>query len=160
VLTHYHPGPSWNLYPTNGEYTEWAYRAHGTIAFTPELTGGCCTPDSSLYYGFVFPDDSVLVERVFRDNLPFARAVIDAEDADGGWTGWPRSSDALAGSWSWATPGNDTLLSPVVDLRGRSRVWLQFWTKHAGSTFTPENHGVVQFSADSGATWTDVARVE
>jgi len=58
VLTHYHPGPSWNLYPTNGEYTEWAYRAHGTIAFTPELTGGCCTPDSGLYYGFVFPDDS------------------------------------------------------------------------------------------------------
>jgi len=258
VLTHYHPGPSWNLYPTNGEYTEWAYRAHGTIAFTPELTGGCCTPDSSLYYGFVFPDDSALVERVFRDNLPFARAVIaaadavaaaigpsglvpssprfealwpetwlswpaaatapysltvrtgtgaivsrslsadslargrwritwksdlssgavravradgpgfaaelialsGAENADAGWIGWPRSSDALAGSWSWATPGNDTLLSPVVDLSGRSRVWLQFWTKHAGSTFTPENHGVVQFSADSGATWTDVALVE
>src|SRR5206468_12644692 len=43
---------------------------------------------------------------------------------------------------------------------GRSRVWLQFWTKHAGSTFTPENHGMVQFSADSGASWTDVALLE
>ncbi|MGE5759104.1 MAG: M14 family metallopeptidase, partial [Gemmatimonadota bacterium] len=43
---YYHPGPGWNLYATNGEYTDWAYRAHGTIAFTPELTSGCCTPDS------------------------------------------------------------------------------------------------------------------
>ncbi len=257
MLAYYHPGPSWNLYPTNGEYTEWAYRAHGTIAFTPELTGGCCTPDSGLYYGFVFPDDSGLVARVFRDNLPFARAVIaaaddvaaargpsdltpssprfeslwpeawlslaagapapfsltvrtgtgaivsrslsadslargrtritwksdlllgtiravradgpgfgaelvtlaGAENADLGWTGWPRTNDALAGAWAWATAGNDTLTSPVVDLSGRSRVWLQFWTKHAGSTFTPAQHGVVQFSADSGASWTDVAVV-
>ena len=257
MLAYYHPGPSWNLYPTNGEYTEWAYRAHGTIAFTPELTAGCCTPDSSLYYGFAFPDDSALVERVFRDNLPFARAVIDAaggvaaargpsglvpapprfeslwpeawlslpagalapfsltvrtgtgaivqrslsadslargrtrvtwksdlstgavralradgpgfaaelvtlagaENTDAGWTGWPRGNDALAGSWAWATPGNDTLVSPVIDLAGRSRVWLQFWTKHAGSTFTPDQRGVVQLSLDSGATWTDVARV-
>lgn len=258
ILTYYHPGPSWNLYPTNGEYTEWAYRAHGTIAFTPEITGGCCTPDSNLYYGFVFPDDSALVQRVFRDNLPFARAVITAaadvaasqgpsglvasvprfeslwpearlslsagalppysltvrtgtgaivtrgfaadslsrgrwrttwksdlsagavralradgpgfaaelitlagaEDVDAAWAGWPRSSDALAGSWSWATSGYDTLTSPIVDLTSRSRVWLQFWTKHAGSTFAPDTRGLVQFSADSGATWTDVALLE
>jgi hypothetical protein len=38
VLTYYHPGPGWNLYPTNGEYTDWAYRTHGTIAFTPTST--------------------------------------------------------------------------------------------------------------------------
>src|SRR5260370_35364870 len=50
------------------------------MAFTPEPTGGCCAPGSGLYFGFVFPDDSALVERVFRDNLPFARAVIDAAD--------------------------------------------------------------------------------
>ena len=77
-LGYYHPGPGWNLYPTNGEYTEWAYRAHGSIAFTPELTAGCCDPGSGSYYGFVFPDDSALVERVFRDNLPFARSAIAA----------------------------------------------------------------------------------
>src|SRR5213078_4202236 len=43
-----------------------------------ELTSGCCTPDSGYYYGFAFPDDSALVERVFRDNLPFAVTAIAA----------------------------------------------------------------------------------
>jgi hypothetical protein len=256
---YYHPGPGWNLYPTNGEYTDWAYRAHGTIAFTPELTSGCCTPDSGLYYGFVFPDDSALVARVFRDNLPFALAAIGAaanpalatgptgavptpvrieaiwpetwvslpsadpppfsltvrspsgfvatrslstdslargqvrtlwrsdvsadqaralrvdgsgaapvaellslagaEDGDLGWDGWTRSADAVAGSWSWGTIVSDTLTSPAIDLAGRSRLWLQFWTKHRGSTFSPEQHGLVQASSDSGTTWTTVADV-
>src|SRR2546427_409416 len=77
-LDHYHPGPGWNLYTTNGEYTDWAYHTHGTIAFTIELTSGCCV--DGVYYGFEFPDDSAMVERVFRDNLPFARALIAASD--------------------------------------------------------------------------------
>jgi hypothetical protein len=255
---YYHPGPGWNLYPTNGEYTDWAYRAHQTIAFTTELTSGCCTPDSNFYYGFVFPDDSGLVDRVFHDNLPLALAVIaaagspalaqgptgalptaprvesiwpevwvnlpssgpipfslsvrgpsggilqrslqtdslargtlrtwwrsdvsidqarairvegtglegelisiaGAEDADVGWTGWTRTGDALAGTYAWTTATNDTLTSPVVNLTGRSRVWLQFWTKHSGSTFTPEQHGLVQVSGDSGTTWSTVAEVQ
>ena len=255
--SYYHPGPGWNLYPTNGEYTDWAYRAHQTIAFTTELTSGCCTPDSNFYYGFVFPDDSALVDRVFRDNLPFALAVIaaaggpgtaqgptgamptepriesiwpevwvnlpsegpipfslsvrgpsggilqrslqtdslargtvrtwwrsdvtidrarairvegaglegellsiaGAEDADAGWTGWTRTGDALAGTYAWTTATDDTLTSPVVNLSGRARVWLQFWTKHSGSTFTPEQHGLVQVSGDSGTTWSTVAVV-
>lgn len=255
---YYHPGPGWNLYTTNGEYTDWAYRAHSTIAFTTELTSGCCTPDSNLYYGFVFPDDSALVNRVFHDNLPFALAAIaaagdpalatgpagagptppriesiwpeawvnlpaggpipfslsvrgpsggilqrslqtdslargtvrtwwrsdltvdraralrvegtglegelisiaGAEDADFGWTGWTRTNDALTGSWAWGTTGNDTLTSPIVNLSGRGRLWLQFWTKHRGSTFTPEQHGVVQVSADSGTTWFSVADMQ
>jgi hypothetical protein len=261
--SYYHPGPGWNLYPTNGEYTDWAYRTHGTIAFTPELTSGCCTPDSGLYYGFVFPDDSSLVRRVFRDNLPFALAVIaaagdlaltagptgavaspprietiwpearvslpasgpqpfalslrgaggvivqrsltadslsrgtlrtvwhanlsadlpgavrvdgagqgggpaaellslaGAEDGDLGWRGWQRSLNAVAGMWSWTTSIGvlDTLTSPVIDLGGRSRLWLQFWTRHRGSTYTPEQHGLVQVSADSGSTWSTVADV-
>ena len=255
---YYHPGPGWNLYPTNGEYTDWAYRAHQTIAFTTELTSGCCTPDSNFYYGFVFPDDSALVDRVFHDNLPFALAVIaaaggpalavgptgamptaprvesiwpevwvnlpasgpdpfslsvrgpsggilqrslqtdslargtvrtwwrsdvsidharairvegtglegelisiaGAEDGDVGWTGWTRTGDALNGTYAWMTATNDTLTSPVVDLSGRSRLWLQFWTKHNGTTFTPEQHGLVQVSGDSGTTWSTVDLVE
>jgi hypothetical protein len=254
-LPAYHPGPGWTLYTTNGEYTDWAYRAHGTIAFTTELTSGCCTPDSGLYYGFVFPDDSALVDRVFRDNLPFALAVIagagdpagaqgpsgllpsaarvesvwpevrvsldagasiplslsvrtstgqivtrnaradslwrgrlrnswrsdvtadgaravrvdgaglaaelvsiaGAEDGDRGWTGWTRTGDALVGQYAWYGAGNDTLTSPVVDLSGRIRVWLQLWTKHAGSGFAPQQQGEVQFSADSGRSWSEVA---
>jgi hypothetical protein len=254
VLTYYHPGPGWNLYPTNGEYTEYAYRTYGTLAFTPELTSGCCTPDSGFYYSFVFPDDSALVERVFRDNLPFAISAIaaaaapaltagasglaptpqrfealwpeswlsldaagpaplqltlrtaggttvtrsaqadtlrrgrwrhqwrtdlrldavralradgfgieaelltlaGAEDADTAWQGWPRVADPVAGQWSWFAAATDTLTSPVVDLTDRTRVWLQFWHKHAGSTFTPAQRGVVQLSVDGGSSWSDV----
>jgi hypothetical protein len=255
TITHYHPGPGWHLYPTNGEYTEWAYRAHGTIAFTPELTSGCCV--NGLFYGFDFPDDSVLVDRVFRDNLPFAVAVIaaagnlrgavgasglapapprfeslwpdawlgldaatpqplsltvrsgtggtglrsaqtdslrrgttrtvwrtdlradtvralradgtgiaaellslaGAEPLDAGWTGWTRDTVRLVGGFAWSTPRSDTLVSPIVDLRGRTAVWLHFWTRHRGSTFAPDQRGVIQFSGDSGATWSDAAVV-
>jgi hypothetical protein len=255
TITHYHPGPGWHLYPTNGEYTDWAYRAHGTIAFTPELTSGCCM--NGLFYGFDFPDDSVLVDRVFRDNLPFALAVISAagnlrgavgasglapapprfeslwpdarlgldaatpqplsltlrsgtggtglrsvqadslrrgtirtvwrtdlradtvralradgtgiaaellslagaEPLDVGWTGWTRDTVRLVGGFAWSTPRSDTLVSPVVDLRGRTAVWLHFWTRHRGSTFAPDQRGVIQFSGDSGTTWSDAAVV-
>jgi len=252
-ITYYHPGPGWNLYVTNGEYTDWAYRAHGTIAFTTELTSGCCV--GGLFYGFNFPDDSVLVDQVFHDNLPFAVALITAagnlrsavgasgltlsparfeslwpdswlsldaatprpvsltlrsaagatslrgaqtdslrrgttrslwrtdltldtvralradgigvvaellslagaEPRDVGWTGWTRDSAGLVGGSAWSTALNDTLTSPIVDLRGRAGVWLHLWTMHRGSTYTPDQRGVIQFSGDSGATWSDVA---
>jgi len=254
-LDHYHPGPGWNLYTTNGEYTDWAYRSHGTIAFTTELTSGCCV--DGVYYGFEFPDDSAMVERVFRDNLPFARALIaasgdlarspgvtgavpvperfmslwpdawlsldasaarplltlrtgtgvlvargsqtdslrrgilrtvwrtdlrldavralradgtpisgellslaGAERLDVGWHGgWLQDTVHVAGNYSWGISGTDTLTSPVVDLRGRTAVWLHLWTRHYGSTFTPTQRGTIQFSADSGATWSDVALI-
>jgi len=254
-LDHYHPGPGWNLYTTNGEYTDWAYRTHGTIAFTTELTSGCCV--DGVYYGFEFPDDSAMVERVFRDNLPFARALIaasgdlarspgvtgavpvperfmslwpdawlsldasaarplltlrtgtgvlvargsqtdslrrgilrtvwrtdlrldavralradgtpisgellslaGAERLDVGWHGgWLQDTVHVAGNYSWGISGTDTLTSPVVDLRGRTAVWLHLWTRHYGSTFTPTQRGTIQFSADSGATWSDVALI-
>lgn len=251
TLTYYHPGPGWHLYATNGEYTDWAYRTHGTIAFTTELTSGCCV--NALYYGFDLPDDSVLVDQVFRDNLPFAVALITAagnlrgavgasgltpagprfaslwpdswlaldaatprplsltlrtgtggtairsaqtdslrrgtirtvwrtdlhtdtvralradgvgiaaellslagaEPLDAGWSGWTRDSTPLVGQYAWSTARSDTLVSPLVDLRGKSAVWLHLWTRHRGSTFTPEQRGVIQFSGDSGATWSD-----
>jgi len=75
----YHPGPAWMLYPTNGEYTEWAYRAHGTLAFTVELTSGCCAGGTS--YGFVFPDDSAAVATVVADNLPFVMTALEMAGA-------------------------------------------------------------------------------
>ena len=253
-IDRYHPGPGWSLYPTNGEYTDWAYRAHGTIAFTVELTSGCCA--DAVYYGFEFPDDSARVAQVFRSNLPFALSIIaastdlarapgvsgltpgarrftalwpearlsldvdqprpaaltvrtragalgtrgmeadslargtlqtvwrsdlrldgvhalradgsgvtgelitlaGAEPLDPAWRGWWRDTVHVAGRYSWYTSGaGDTLTSPVTDLRGRTDVWLQFWTRHYGSTFTPEQRGIVQFSADSGRSWSDVA---
>ena len=72
---YYHPAWGWNLYPTNGEYTDWAYATFGTIAFTPELSSGFGT---SGYYGFEFPDDEGLLAQLFADNLPFALDVLDA----------------------------------------------------------------------------------
>ncbi|HWO88753.1 MAG TPA: M14 family metallopeptidase [Gemmatimonadales bacterium] len=76
--SYYHPGPGWHLYPTNGDYVSWAHRAHGTAAFTVELTSGCCIAGQS--YGFEFPDDEALLDRVFRDNLPMALALIRSAD--------------------------------------------------------------------------------
>jgi hypothetical protein len=84
--------------------------------------------------------------------------IAGAEQVDPVWRGWWRDTIGVAGRYSWYTAGtNDTLTSPSVDLQGRSAVWLQFWTRHFGSTFSPEQRGIVQFSADSGHTWTDVA---
>jgi hypothetical protein len=63
------PGPSADLYITNGEYTDWAHARKGTLAWTPELSEGC---DGC---GFVFPDNEDLVQEHFEENLDFARRV-------------------------------------------------------------------------------------
>jgi len=74
VNRYYHPGPAWHLYPINGDYTEWAYRTFRTLAFTVELTSGCCVAGS--YYGFEFPDSEPLLERMAADNIPFALSLL------------------------------------------------------------------------------------
>lgn len=71
----YAPGPGWNLYTTNGEFTEFAATRFGALTFTPELSSGY-GPQG--FYGFEFPDDEVLLERLFQDNLPFALDILDA----------------------------------------------------------------------------------
>jgi hypothetical protein len=65
----YDPGPSADLYTTNGEFTDWAHGARGALSWTPELSQGC--PGC----GFVFPDDEELVQAEFERNLDFARNV-------------------------------------------------------------------------------------
>ena len=74
----FHPGLSSDvLYVTNGETTDYAHAATGTLAWTPELSEGC--PGC----GFVFPDDDELVEAEFQRNLPFALSVArSAGDPD------------------------------------------------------------------------------
>jgi hypothetical protein len=79
--TRYTPVPSWALYPTNGDYDEWAYQEFGALALTVEMTAGW---SAGSYYGFEFPDDEMLLERVFHDNLPFALAAIAAAGGAGG----------------------------------------------------------------------------
>jgi len=73
--TVYAPSPGWQLYTTNGEYTDYASARFGTLAFTTELTSGYT---GSTLYGFEFPDDEAMLERVFQDNLPFALDLLDA----------------------------------------------------------------------------------
>ncbi len=65
----YDPGLSAELYITNGETTDHAHAAYGTLAWTPELGEGCegC--------GFVFPDDEATVQAEFERNLLFALDV-------------------------------------------------------------------------------------
>ncbi len=76
VNDRYHPGPGWHLYPTNGDFADWAYEEFGAAAFTVELTSGCCA--GGAYYGFEFPDDDTLLTRVTRDALPFALGLLQA----------------------------------------------------------------------------------
>lgn len=72
--TFYSPSTAWMLYPTNGEYTDWASATYGTISINPELTSGY---GPSGYYGFEFPDDEALLQQLFTDNLPFALDAIE-----------------------------------------------------------------------------------
>jgi hypothetical protein len=62
----YDPGPSADLYTTNGEFTDWAHATQDVLSWTTELPEGCegC--------GFVFPDNEALVQAEFERNLPFA----------------------------------------------------------------------------------------
>ncbi|MFA6166675.1 MAG: M14 family metallopeptidase [Gemmatimonadaceae bacterium] len=72
--TFYSPSTAWMLYPTNGEYTDWASATYGTVSINPELTSGY---GPSGYYGFEFPDDETLLQQLFADNLPFALDAIE-----------------------------------------------------------------------------------
>ena len=74
-IDYYHPGPGWHLYPTNGEYTDFASARYGTLAFTPELSSGY---ENGTYYGFEFPDDEGRLQQLFADNMPFVARVLDA----------------------------------------------------------------------------------
>ena len=75
----FNPGQSADtLYVTNGETTDYADHAAGTVSFTPELGEG--VPGA----GFVFPDDEALIQAEFTKTLPFhlglARSARDADD--------------------------------------------------------------------------------
>jgi hypothetical protein len=78
AIEEFHPGLSSDvLYVTNGETTDYAHAARGTLAWTPELSEGCAG------CGFVFPDDDALVQAEFERNLPFALSVArSAGDPD------------------------------------------------------------------------------
>lgn len=72
--TFYAPSPAWSLYPTNGEYTDWASATLGTVSINPEVSSGYGPLG---YYGFEFPDDETLLQQLFTDNLPFMLDAIE-----------------------------------------------------------------------------------
>jgi hypothetical protein len=75
----YDPGVGADLYTTNGDFTDWTYGEAGIPSYTVELTYGYADPeDESTYYGFEFPDDEVMVQQVFEDNLEFALSLIES----------------------------------------------------------------------------------
>lgn len=75
----YDPGVGADLYTTNGDFTDWTYGAAGIPSYTVELTYGYHDPaDESSYYGFEFPDDEAMVQKVFEDNLEFALSLVES----------------------------------------------------------------------------------
>ncbi|MCP3944856.1 MAG: zinc carboxypeptidase [Desulfobacteraceae bacterium] len=72
----YDPGVSADLYPTNGDFTDWCYGGQGIPAYTVELTMG--EDQDGNPYGFEFPDDESMVQTVFEDNLNFALCIAES----------------------------------------------------------------------------------
>jgi carboxypeptidase T len=66
---YYDPGQGCGLYTTNGDFTDWAYGIHGSLAFTIELS-----PDDILLGGFVNAQEEIIP--IFQENLPAALFLI------------------------------------------------------------------------------------
>ncbi|WP_308250548.1 M14 family metallopeptidase [Nonomuraea rhizosphaerae] len=92
------------LYTTNGETTDHAHSAYGTLAWTPELDEGC---DGC---GFVFPDDEALVQAEFEKNIPFALDVAKSA------LNWSEPVNHLGNTTS------DFVLDPFEVSHGRDQV--------------------------------------
>ena len=83
----YDPDQSAELYTTNGETTEHAHDAYGTLAYTPEMStcasASAVDPDDEFDPAdcesvFNFPDSETLVQAEFEKNIPFALAVAES----------------------------------------------------------------------------------
>ncbi|CAA9408127.1 MAG: Carboxypeptidase T precursor [uncultured Pseudonocardia sp.] len=88
----YDPDISAELYTTNGETTEHAHEAYGTLAFTPEMatcqSASAVDPEDAFEPAdcesvFNFPDSEPLIQAEFEKNIPFALSVArSAADPD------------------------------------------------------------------------------
>ncbi|MGD9224740.1 MAG: M14 family metallopeptidase, partial [Desulfobacteraceae bacterium] len=72
----YDPGVGADLYPTNGDFTDWTYAEAGIPSYVVELTLG--EDSEGNFYGFEFPDDEKMVQTVFEDNLEFALSLAES----------------------------------------------------------------------------------
>ncbi len=72
----YDPGVGADLYTTNGDFTDYTYGGLGIPSYTVELTTGQDADGN--FYGFEFPDDEIMVQTVFEDNLEFAISLAES----------------------------------------------------------------------------------
>jgi hypothetical protein len=164
----YSPSMAWMLYPTNGEYTDWASATLGTVSINPELTSGY---GATGYYGFEFPDSETLLQQLFADNLPFALDAIEMARAPAAYasptTGlradrWVLESGtqslrvrlpaALAGSATLTAAGLPVAVT--IDSASGGRYARRLVSK-AGDTGRPATISVT--SGSERATWTLLA---
>jgi hypothetical protein len=92
AIAGFDPDVSAELYTTNGDVTDDAWRSFGTQAYTVELSGGTGAgvggtvdgPDAFAPGGFVFQDSEADVETEFQKNLQFAldlaKSAADPEE--------------------------------------------------------------------------------
>ena len=179
----YDPDISAELYTTNGETTEHAATAHGTLGFTPEMstceTVSEAIPDdewdpADCESGFNFPDDEELVQAEFEKNVPFALATAkSAADPDDPVSVVGRDTpDFVVDSFSVST--GDPQPVAVVAKRDHVRRWMTYringgptqtsdvteWTGgerygEAGDHYYAEYRGTVQGAGpgDSVEVW-------
>jgi hypothetical protein len=141
----FNPGVGADLYTTNGEFTDWAHGARGTLAWTPELSdhGG----------GFVFPDDEALVQEEFEKNLDFALNVAkSANDPDDPVSHAGIDTEGLYLDVSeidpWKTNWPTSDLTVDISYAGGSSQPVEVLAKRASGAVT------LNYSIDGGATQT------
>ena len=141
AIAGFNPGQSADtLYVTNGETTDYAESAAGTIAFTPELGDGVSGG------GFVFPDDEGLVqaefERVLHFHLGPARSARHPDD--------PVSPVGSTSSRSTSTRTTSTRRPGPVAVRLHVRCLLRRPAGGAGARQAKHRQGQVQYRIDGG----------
>lgn len=118
----YLPGQgNYTIYPTNGDFTDYAYGVHGVLAFTPELR-----PISSEFGGFLLPEEEILPNN--QENYAAALWLMDSV-ADIRFVPAPQR-DYFGPAWNPfslpLTPTNvrpDRALSMASSVAGRVNTW-------------------------------------
>jgi hypothetical protein len=87
-----------------------------------------------------------------------------AEKDETGWTATQFKADStnsIAGKFSWSTIGIGELRSPIVTMPADvDTVSVMFWNRYDGSGYTEAPYGRLLLSADGGASFSPVLRVQ
>ena len=121
----YDPGVAADLYITNGDFTDWTYAAAGVPSYTVEMTLG--EDAEGNFYGFEFPDDEIMLNKVFDDNLEFALSLAESA-AD---PAHPRSPVGIEVQNAYHDPlttsyGSNQMIDVLLSNRLRGKAWLVY----------------------------------